>query len=81
MKLSLREAIKIINNYAGGPVKQYDEAEDFFIFSPYPPNYVHYGGHTYIVSKKDGKPGEYPGEWYEPFPYNLKPIPTNWDDD
>ena len=34
MELSLKEAIKIVNDYAGRQVKQYDEAEDLFIFSP-----------------------------------------------
>ena len=81
MELSLKEAIKIVNDYAGRQVKQYDEAEDLFIFSPYPPNYAHYGGPTFVVYKKDGKPDYYAGSWYDPFPYNLKPVPPNWDDD
>lgn len=81
MELSLKEAVKIVNDYAGRQVKQYADAKDFFIFSPYPPNFVHYGGHTFIVSKKDGKPGEYPGDWDDPFPYDWIPVPANWDDD
>ena len=52
-----------------------------FIFSPYPPNYAHYGGPTFVVYKKDGKPDYYAGSWYDPFPYDLKPVPPNWDDD
>ena len=70
-----------LNDYAGRQVKQYDEAEDLFIFSPYPPNYAHYGGPTFVVYKKDGKPDYYAGSWYDPFPYDLKPVPPNWDDD
>lgn len=81
MELSLKEAIKIVNDYAGRQVKQYDEAEDLFIFSPYPPNYAHYGGPTFVVYKKDGKPDYYAGSWYDPFPYDLKPVSPNWDDD
>lgn len=31
MELSLKEAIKIVNDYAGRQVKQYDEAEDLLL--------------------------------------------------
>lgn len=72
--MKLEEAINIINRFSVNPVKQYAETPDAYVFSILESGQQMYGGGFLQVSKKDGKPGYYPGEWYEPFPYKWNPL-------